>query len=478
MKRVLRGVMVVGVLAALVLTAGPAAAVESGPTAGGPVTGRQSFAGEIDGAAYRVEVPYAWNGTLLLYSHGYFPVGLEPFGLFLTNRVETEAWLLDHGYALAASNFKEFSGYQIEQGMHDQLALLDWFEDNVGTPRRTISTGQSMGATIATLLAERHPDRFDGVGTFCGEYDTLGVFNAGLDVVFAVRTLLADDPTVPLVRLTDATRTLEVLQRGIERAMTTPEGRARLALIASFSNIPGWYQGHEPRPATRDEWIHEQALWILNAYTLGFGPGARPDLEAKAGGNPSWNVGVDYRRQLFRSSERDTVIEAYRAAGLDLSADLDRLAAAPRIDADPAAVAYLYRYGVAEGTTTVPMVTLHTTGDGGAVADGERWYAELMRRHGHGRDIRNLWVERGGHCTTSAAEEITALRALFTKIETGRWPHLEPSRLTEAAEALGPRYDIVMDFGNWDPETNMPYEAPMPPNFTTFTPPRPQRPGR
>jgi hypothetical protein len=43
----------------------------------------------------------------------------------LTNRPETEAWLLDHGYALAASDFKGRTGYHIAQGLHDQIALLD-----------------------------------------------------------------------------------------------------------------------------------------------------------------------------------------------------------------------------------------------------------------------------------------------------------------------------------------------------------------
>jgi hypothetical protein len=51
-----------------------------------------------DGALWRIKVPEGWNGTLLLYSHGYSAIvqvpALAPAGL--------EQWLLERGYALAA----------------------------------------------------------------------------------------------------------------------------------------------------------------------------------------------------------------------------------------------------------------------------------------------------------------------------------------------------------------------------------------
>jgi hypothetical protein len=34
-----------------------------------------TYTGNINGAAYLIEVPADWNGTLLLYSHGYVPPG-------------------------------------------------------------------------------------------------------------------------------------------------------------------------------------------------------------------------------------------------------------------------------------------------------------------------------------------------------------------------------------------------------------------
>jgi pimeloyl-ACP methyl ester carboxylesterase len=411
-----------------------------------------------------------------LYSHGYLPPGFPSFGIALTNRPpdrsETEAWLLEHGYALAASQFKDGGiGYQIENALQDQLGVLDWFDAHVGEPRHIVSAGQSMGAAIAVLLAERHPRLFDGVATVCGGFDPLGTFNATLDINFAVKTLLAPGQDIELVHVGDPARSTQALVQAIDQALTTPQGRARLALAGAFNNVAGWYSAHQPQPTDMTERIRQQAAWIRNAYTVGLGPSARVDLERRAGGNPSANLGVDYRQQLARSSQRALVEQAYREARLDLRGDLGRLAAAPRIAPDRDAVNYMYRFGVPYGRTPAPIVTLHSTGDGGAVPDQEQWYAEQVRRSGDPSQLRQLYVDRGMHCSFSAAEEIVALRTLFERIDRGRWPDTSPRRLTEAARDLGPGYQLVLDFGTFQ-------DAPMPPAFTRFTPPQFLRPSR
>jgi hypothetical protein len=437
---------------------------------------RRTYAGTIGGAKYRVEVPQRWNGTLVLYSHGYYPQGFPDFGVALTNRPpdrsETERWLLEHGYAMAASQFQNDGiGYQVHNALRDQIALLDWFEANVGKPRRTMGTGQSLGAAITDLLVERNPQRFDGAATMCSAHDPLGTFNAVLDINFAVKTLLAPGEEIELVGARDPAAATQALVVAIERALTTPHGRARLALAGAFNNVQGWYGSHDPQPTDLTEWIRQQAAWILNAYTIGLGPISRADLERTGGGNPSWNVGVDYRRQLARSSLKGIVRQAYRAAGLDLRRDLDRLAAAPRIAPDHKAVAFVQRYGVPTGRTPVPVVTLHTTGDGGAVPDQENWYADQVRRNGDSRRLRQLYIERGGHCSVSAAEEIVMLRTLFERVESGRWPDTNPHRLNEQVAELGPGYHLVLDFGTFT-------DATMAPAFVPFAPPEFLRPSR
>ena len=438
--------------------------------------GRHSYAGTIDGAAFRVETPQRWNGRLVLYSHGYLPAGFPDFGVALTNRPpdrsESESWLLDHGYALAASQFSEKGiGYQVENALHEQLALLDWFDAHVGRPRETVATGQSLGAAIALLLAERHPGRIAGAATMCGAQDPLGTFNAELDVNFAIKTLLAPGQDIPLVRASDPGRSADLLAQAVEQAQATPQGRARLALAGALNNIVGWFSAHDPRPSDPLEWSREQATWIEQGYIRGRGPVARADLERRAGGNGLWNTGVDYARQLARSSQRALVVRAYRAAGLSLRRDVDRLARAPRIRADKQAIAYLYRYGVPTGRIAVPVITMHSIGDGGAVPDQERWYADLVGRAGRGHLLRQIYVDRGMHCSFSAADEIVELRTLFDRIDRGRWPDTSPARLNALDAELGRPYSLVLDFGTFQ-------DAAMTPAFAPFTPPRPLRPSR
>jgi pimeloyl-ACP methyl ester carboxylesterase len=460
MKRLLV-VLVAGLLVAGMATSADAA-----------TAGPRSFTGTINGAEYRVETPERWNGTLVLFSHGYYPPGFPNETVLVSNAAESEEWLLDHGYALAASEYQNDGvGYLIEDAISDQLALLDWFDANIGRPRQTVVSGQSLGVTIATLLAERYPQRFDGVLNLCGAYDPLNTFNTALDVNFAVKTLLAAGEDIDLVGASDPVASRDALTAVIDRVRTTPQGQARLALAAALGNVTGWYFSLQPKPTELAGWIQQQIEWVKWAKVFGNGPVAFADIEQVAGGNPLWNVGVDYARQLARSSQRDVVQQAYREAGLDLRVDLARLAAEPRIAPDRAAVRYMYRYGVSTGRTPVPVLSMHTTGDGGAPPDQERWYAEQVRRNGDSSKLRQLYLERGGHCSFSAAEEVTALRALLAKMDTGRWPSLRPSHLNAAANRFDPYFHQVLDLSTFT-------KGVLPPAFTRYTPPATLRPSR
>jgi pimeloyl-ACP methyl ester carboxylesterase len=457
-------VVLVGLVAGLV-------GVPSAAGATAPVSGRHTYTGTINGADYRVETPERWNGTLILFSHGYVPEGVQfPPGIPLANRAETEQWLLEHGYALAGSDFQGRVGLVIEEALADNLALLDWFDRTVGEPRRTIASGFSMGGGIATRLAERHPHQIDGVLAISSQHDAQATLNRGLDVTFAVRTLLTDDQRLELVKATDPAHSVQVLQQAVQQALTTPAGRAKLALIGAVGGLPAWASAHEPPPTDLVEAIRQQAWWTEAAYIASLGPTGRVDVERRAGGNPSFNVGVDYTRQLNRSGQRDFVERAYRQSGADLRADLRRLAAAPRIAPDPAAVAWMYRYGVSTGTTPTPVVTLHGIAEG-IITPDTRWYGEQVRRFGHPDRLRQLYVDRGDHGPVSAADEIVALRALLTRVETGKWRDVSPAALNSRVAGFTPQQQTVFDIFTFTDKV-------MPPAFTDRQPPRALRPSR
>src|SRR6266478_746153 len=99
-----------------------------------------------DGATYLIEVPANWNGTLFLYSHGYVPPGsLNPARD--VGDPATRIFMLSSGFALAGSSYAT-TGWAIHEAIPDQIAVLDRFKLMVGSPKRTIAWGHSLGGII------------------------------------------------------------------------------------------------------------------------------------------------------------------------------------------------------------------------------------------------------------------------------------------------------------------------------------------
>ncbi len=125
-------------------------------TAAGPDT---TYTGTLpDGATYLIDVPADWNGTLVLYSHGYVTPGSPNPARDIGDPL-TGQWLLSHGYALAGSSYAT-TGWAIREAIPDQIATLDTFAGLVGTPSRTIAWGHSLGGIITAGLLQDDPGRF------------------------------------------------------------------------------------------------------------------------------------------------------------------------------------------------------------------------------------------------------------------------------------------------------------------------------
>ena len=433
-----------------------------------PSPSATSLSGSLGGAQYRVEVPPAWNGTLFLYSHGYVAPGRanpatdSPSSLI-------SSWLLDHGYAIAGSSYSS-TGWAIEDAFKDQIALLDFFNQRFSKPKRVIAWGGSLGGIITAGLVQLYPDRFAGAIPICGVLaGGVATWNTGLDGAYAFNTLLAphSPPYVNLVGISSPQANLQVALQIFNAAAATPAGQARIALVAALSDVPGWFDPTKPQPAATDYAAQEsaQASW-LSRVDLPFQFEYRAELEQRAGGNPSWNTGVDYAHQLAISSSNAEVTALYAAAGLDLAADLRALNSGTRIDADPKAVAYLDRFISFDGSLSVPVLTMHTIGDGLVVPQEETAYRDVVRAAGKQDLLRQVYVHRAGHCAFSEAETITAISAMLARLEAGKWgAPLSPANLNQIAEALGEQYNRVGGF------------LIAPPAFEIFTPgpyPRPR----
>jgi len=120
--------------------------------------------GKLNRATFRIDVPAKWNGSLVVYCHGYSdqPIFLD------SNDVEPFlAPLIDEGYAVVQSGYS-VGGWAIEEGIEDTKALKEYFAVHYGSPKQTYVIGESMGAFIAVFLVENSPRDYDGVLAVCG----------------------------------------------------------------------------------------------------------------------------------------------------------------------------------------------------------------------------------------------------------------------------------------------------------------------
>ena len=415
-----------------------------------------------DGATYLIQVPNNWNGTLFLYSHGYVTPG-SPNPATDVGDPATGAFLLANGFALAGSSYAT-TGWAIHEALNDQIAVLDLFDSMFGHPAATIAWGHSLGGIITAGLIQRNPKRFTAAQPMCGVLSGgVATWNTALDAEFAFKTLLAPNTKLQVVDIKNPTANLTLAEEVLAAAQATPQGRARIALGAALSDTPGWFTPTTPEPSSTDFASQEanQFLWdqqIDFPFVFAF----RAELEVRAGGNVSWNTGVDYRKQLEKSVDRDEVWALYQTAGLSLEADLDTLNRATRIEANPNAVEYVKRNIIFDGRIDIPVLTMHTKGDGLVVVENESAYKDVVDRvDDNSRLLRQTFVDRAGHCAFTPAETIAAVETLLQRLETGHWPSIEANLLNGDAAALGP------DFNIFEVGTTI---VPIPPAFIDFTP--------
>lgn len=106
-------------------------------------------------------MPAQWNGDLVLFSHGFRGGPDNP--VRDANFTRTAQALQDQGYAVAQASYARI-GWALGTAVDDQLGTLEWFRAEVGSPRRTIAVGRSMGGLVSSLIAERPGSGVDGTG--------------------------------------------------------------------------------------------------------------------------------------------------------------------------------------------------------------------------------------------------------------------------------------------------------------------------
>ncbi|MFC7533287.1 hypothetical protein [Actinoplanes sp. GCM10030250] len=391
-----------------------------------------------DGGSWVADVPARWNGTLVLFSHGFG--ALEAID---APNPQVRQAMLDRGYALVGSSYDpNGSMWALKSATRDQFESLAAITRVIGRPRLTLALGSSMGGLVSGQEAQTAGRRLDGAVSMCGLMGGgINLNNYQLDGSYALNQLLRPAEPVKLVNYAspaEGATAAAQLSASATAARGTAEGRARVALATALLNMPTWSAGQPSPPGPRDAPGIAAAQYEWLVATLPFIMPARYFIELSAGGNASWNAGVDYAALLQRSPHRDTVRALYRNAGADLRADLAELTRHAAVRPDPAALRSLARTSTLSGHLDVPNLTMHTLYDQLAPVEFEEQYARQVRAAGDQHLLRQAYVARRGHCAFTPSEIIAAVRAVERRAVTGRWGWGATARHLQAdAEGLG-----------------------------------------
>lgn len=152
--------------------------------------GPLDLSGELHGAPYRIRVPAVWNGTLLVFAHGYrdkadHPGEVDNRNADVAPSAALEPVLLAQGYALAGSAYRD-NGWEVEGGIQDTKDVTVLFRALVGQPDRTILWSVSMGSIVGLESVERFGGVYDGALCMCAPgAGSTRVWDSGLGLYLA-----------------------------------------------------------------------------------------------------------------------------------------------------------------------------------------------------------------------------------------------------------------------------------------------------
>jgi pimeloyl-ACP methyl ester carboxylesterase len=335
------------------------------------------------GALYQICFPANWNGDLVLYAHGYVQPGSA---LALPNDQvggqSVSSAVNGLGYAYATTSYRA-NGLVAVEAIEDLVELETLIRRLYRPdPSRSVIVGVSEGGLVAALSAERYPDRFDGalaacgpVGSFRRQLEYFDDFRVVFDYLFpgVIPGSPVDVPENVTARW-DAVYTPAV----VAALLTKPEAARELIRITRA-------------PVASDDLA---SIAITTVGLLWYNVIGSRDAQARLGGQP-----YDNSSRVYSGSSDDAALNAGVA----------------RFTADPSALAALAEFETS-GNLSVPMVTLHTTGDPIVPVEQEAVYADKVRQNGAGIRLTQTAVDRYGHCSFEAAELFGAFTTLIQKV--------------------------------------------------------------
>lgn len=336
--------------------------------------------GVLGRAEYRIDVPAAWNHSLVVFYHGYSE---SPFRFRLDSSIGMQPeQMFRRNFAVIQSGYSE-TGWALQAGYMDTEALRRYFIKKYGQPRETYAAGGSMGGALTMITMELNTTRVYSAGLdLCG---AVGPSYVHLDRRFALRAafdyyfpgLMGPlDPVPPTFEESEALR-----QRVLAALRAKPD--AALAM----------------RELTL---LHSD---VEVARAIGYFTYVIGDMQRKAGGNP-----FDNRNYIYTDTSTNTATDYALNDGVR------------RYAPDPRARDYLMAHYWPSGHLTRPMLALHTIYDPLIPATSLSLYAAEVAHAGYADNLVQQYVHREGHCTFTPEEVGHAFDELLLWARTGKAP--------------------------------------------------------
>ena len=364
----------------------------------GSVSAQEHFEGATGpGSLYEIDIPGNWNGSLVVYAHGFVQADLPvapPTDQDGFSQVRTA--LLAGGFAVAASSYSS-NGWALADAVQRTHQLSGIFASKVGHPRRTYLLGHSLGALAIVKLAEAHPGQYDGALAVCGP---LG--GALAELAYAG----------------DARVTFDYYFPGLLPGTTfsVPPGTVfDPAQGGLFNVVLGAFLAN---PAKLAQWASAAKLPFANAnellnsalYVVGFLVRFTNDFSERVNGK----IPYGNRNTVYQVNVADPVTNAVLSAQLN--------AGVQRFDADRAALNYYERNYAPTGDIGIPVVTLHTLRDPAIPFAHEAAFATTVGAAGASDLLVQVPINRWGHCAITLGETAAAFGSLVQWVETGVKP--------------------------------------------------------
>jgi hypothetical protein len=381
----------------------PAYFVDEGKLPFEALPGASAYWGLHTGAGFRAEVPDDWNGSLVLWAHGFRGTGLE---LTVDNH-PLRALLIPLGFAWAASSYSR-NDYDVATGVEDTHALVQRLSGLIGRPARVYLMGADMGGHVTAVSIEQYPRTYDAALPICGALGDYSQFDFFLDFNASAQQLGTGSSQFPL----DPLQYLVVTVPQIKANLESVPGGWPVFLSAdgeNHKNLTALRSGGF-RPNFDEAWFFWNTFPDFSSgpgnflFDLGLGDGTLPR---------SPGVGVDNSEVVYQF-DSDPALSPEEQA---LNDGIVRVAADPN-----GRVGGLRQLPQVSGDIGVPVLTLHNLGDLFFPVRHEVEYVTRVAAHGN-RDLLVQRAIRGVlHCDFTAAELSTAFLDLAAWLEFGVKP--------------------------------------------------------